>query len=174
MRLVVHDSGSPAQVDSMSDTFTRNGLRPPLAKWPSPGREGAPEPNAATPAPGTTSTATADPIDAGRLKVLRQLGPQAISRLACLFLDSTAGDVEQIRASAANSNRTALLAAVHSLKGSSATLGAFGLQAFCARIEARAKSGSDVARNLIEATDEEYARVRTALLELLDAASGLS
>ncbi len=160
--------------DFMTKPVDLDGLRRALARWLPTGPEGAPESITAPPVPRSTSTATPHPLDLGRLEALRQLGPEVVSEIARLFLDSAAGRVELIRASAVDGNWTALLATAHSLKGSAANLGAMGLQAQCVEIEAQARSGTGVARDLIEAIEEEYARVQTALLELLDAGGGPS
>ncbi len=181
VRLAARDGSIPAsekgQTDNPSpwrrsifDAFIQNGLSRLPGKWLSIRPRGAPEPNTASSAPAAKSSAT-PPLNADRLKVLHQLGPGAVPRLARIFLDSTAGEVERIHAGAADSDHTALLAAAHSLKGSSATLGATGLQAQCAEVEAHAKSGTGIERHLVEAVDQEYTKVRAALLELLGTVS---
>jgi len=75
-----------------------------------------------TTAPGPLTPAEPPPFD--RQVVVEQLGDEALLReLACMFVENSAGPLEEIRDSVARSDGPRLAAAAHRLKG---TLGYFG------------------------------------------------
>ena len=84
-----------------------------------------------------------DGIDREVLNGLREdLGdPPTLRQVVTAFLDRTPLVVADLRDAAARGNQAALLAGAHSLKGTSATLGALALSDQCAELERLARTG---------------------------------
>jgi signal transduction histidine kinase/DNA-binding response OmpR family regulator/HPt (histidine-containing phosphotransfer) domain-containing protein len=86
---------------------------------------------------------TGDGIDRDVLDALREdLGnPDAVRQVVKAFLDRVPLALAQLRDAAAREDQAAILAAAHSLKGTSATLGALVLSEQCAKLERLARAG---------------------------------
>jgi signal transduction histidine kinase/CheY-like chemotaxis protein len=100
-------------------------------------------PLAAEPAAGGAPAPPHDGIDRGVLNGLREdLGnPDTLRQVVRTFLDRAPLALAALRDAAARRDQAALLAAAHSLKGTSATLGALALSAECAELEGLARAG---------------------------------
>ncbi|MBI4396379.1 MAG: response regulator [Elusimicrobia bacterium] len=108
------------------------------------------------------------PIDPSRLENLREAAGDESVRLVGevidRFLEDTPGRLENIRKAVQENNSKNLEMAAHSLKGSSANLGAKGLWTLCERIEDLARRGKPAeADRFQEELREEFARVKVKL-----------
>lgn len=105
---------------------------------------------------------------AATVEQLRDLDPDGdfFDRLVTAYLIKSPNDLSQLRDAIACKDSESVRMAAHSLKGSSANLGAMTLFSLCNELE-MAGSHADLseARHLFEAIQAEYARVRTALIE---------
>ena len=99
-------------------------------------------PVAARPA-ASGEAATRDAIDREVLEGLREdLGnPDALRQVLMAFLDRAPILLAQLKDATARGDQATLLAAAHSLKGTSATLGALTLSEQCAELERLARGG---------------------------------
>ena len=117
----------------------------------------------------TTATAPAGPaIYTAALEVIRALGgadaPDLLEQIVHLYLGSAPERMAAIRAGLAAADSDMVRAAAHSLKSSSANLGANSLAELCKKLEmaARANALATDAPALPE-VEAEYERVRVAL-----------
>jgi CheY-like chemotaxis protein len=115
---------------------------------------------------------TASPLDERALDQIRALqqpgAPNLLGKIIGLYLDSSAGLLQQIREAIAGEDGEALWWAAHSLKSSSANVGATELAAACKELEQRGRERqlADSA-DLLQALETHYGRAREALtLEL--------
>jgi signal transduction histidine kinase/CheY-like chemotaxis protein len=100
-------------------------------------------PLAVSPAHERAAATSDDPIDPAVLSVLREdLGdPDAVRQVVMAFLDRMPLVLAQLGDAAARQDHAAILSAAHSLKGTSATLGALTLSEQCAELERVARAG---------------------------------
>ncbi|MBH1432077.1 response regulator [Stenotrophomonas maltophilia] len=170
--------------DYLSKPIARAALHALLQRWgggkaASPGRPSA-EPEHArltascTPTPSaghgsalqeTTSQAAPQPVlDRDVLDELHAVIGDSAIQIITVFLEDAPAMVQQLQQAAQNSDEPRLQAVAHSLKSSSANVGALSLSAVAQRIEHEARSGSlqrpAVAVALLVA---EFARARVAL-----------
>jgi HPt (histidine-containing phosphotransfer) domain-containing protein len=90
--------------------------------------------------------------------------PGLIKRLNDIYESSSSTLVENLRVSGEASNAAAVRKAAHSLKSSSANVGALGLAATCAELEiAAGDERADHVRSLIERLVSEHESVLRAL-----------
>ena len=107
-------------------------------------------------------------IDQSVLATLRELQeegePDIIEEVGGLFLKHAPEKIAAIVKAAAEKNAKALQVSAHSLKSSSAYVGAMGLSTMSKDLEMMGRSGSlEGVERKIEALTEEYARVKAAL-----------
>jgi two-component system sensor histidine kinase/response regulator len=107
-------------------------------------------------------------IDSAALEAIRSLqsdaAPRLLAQVVQIYLDSTPALIEQLRTGMGNSDHDAIHAAAHSLKSSSANLGAKTLADLCRRVEMAARAGwigPEVPG--IHMIEHEYGAVRRAL-----------
>ncbi|MFB3763716.1 MAG: Hpt domain-containing protein [Methanotrichaceae archaeon] len=109
-------------------------------------------------------------IDQSVLANLRELQeegePDIIEEVGGLFLKHAPEKIAAIEKAAAEQNAKALQVSAHSLKSSSAYVGAMGLSAMSKDLEIMGRSGSlEGVKSKIEALTAEYSRVKAALEE---------
>ncbi len=91
-----------------------------------------------------------------------------MARLIDLYQRNTATLLEQLRGAADAGEREGLRTAAHTLKSSSANMGAMRMQGLCKELEMMARAGPvPDARAYVAAIEQEFAMVRTALQEQL-------
>ena len=123
----------------------------------------------ATP-PATPSTAPpASPLDQRALAQIRAMqrpgSPDLLGKIIDLYLENSPGSLRQIRDAVAGQDGDALRQAAHSLKSSSANLGATELAAICKELEQRGRERRlENAAELLRELEVHYARAREALL----------
>lgn len=102
---------------------------------------------------------------------LRELGgeddPNLLTELIDMFLTDAPARIREVETSLANGDIKTLERAAHTLKSSSANIGAMGLSAVCKRIEelARAQNGAAIAPLLADTT-QSFAEAEAALRAL--------
>jgi signal transduction histidine kinase/CheY-like chemotaxis protein len=165
--------------DYLAKPFKKEQLWSVLAKWvkPSKARPAEPQPAAAEVAAAPTDApsprparddAPATEIDAKALEEIRALqrsgAPDLLEAIVARYLKDATRLLQSMREAIATANGDALRRAAHTLKSSSATLGAIRLAQHCREMESRARAGrlADAGQwlNLIES---ELSLVRVAL-----------
>lgn len=139
----------PIQVPELQAALGRSAAAVPQPVTP-PGQADAPEP-------------LPDAIDPTALEELRQLegadGAGVLAELLALFRAETAPLLVTLRDAAAHSDPDAMRRAAHSLKGSSANLGARRLAELSARLEALGRQGEvERAGSAIDQVEAEFER----------------
>lgn len=112
-------------------------------------------------------------LDAQALQHLRDLDPQGSNALLARVVQAFEKSLERLlpelaQARAGQLNLSVVRHVCHTLKSSTASLGALELSRRCAQIEAQAREGcAEGLDKLLDAMHDELARVRLALAELL-------
>ena len=107
-------------------------------------------------------------IDSAALEAIRSLqsdaAPRLLAQVVQMYLDSTPALIEQLQIGMDGSDYETVRTAAHSLKSSSANLGAKTLADLCRRVEMAARAGSmgpEVPR--MHMIEQEFSAVRRAL-----------
>jgi HPt (histidine-containing phosphotransfer) domain-containing protein len=170
--------------DYLSKPFSEAQLAAVVGRWaaqtrvivPAPGPSPLDQPAAATAdvaAPPAPATALAD-IDEAVLAQMQVARPHLLSRLLTAYLSHSPGVVGELTRAVNDGNVAALKLAAHSLKSSSANVGARRVAALARELEALAQ-----ARNIAEATAvaealrTEFAAVQGVLDEKLRSTTGV-
>ena len=113
-----------------------------------------------------------EPIDLSVISVLGSIGgedvPSFLASTITTYLDHSAELLAQMQESIRTSDGEGASRAAHSLRGSSATLGARLLADICARVEESGLAGSVSEEDFVE-IEQEFERVRQSLSEIRDA-----
>jgi HPt (histidine-containing phosphotransfer) domain-containing protein len=108
-----------------------------------------------------------DPLDRivfERSRYLQDEGHDYLSELIATYLDSTPKLLDALRTAIAGSDVPATQKAAHSLKGSSASLDAATLAAYCRELEMLVRAGTLAgAAEWLQKIENEYVRVKRAL-----------
>jgi signal transduction histidine kinase/CheY-like chemotaxis protein/HPt (histidine-containing phosphotransfer) domain-containing protein len=158
--------------DYLSKPFTLEQLRAVLVRWlPPPTGAGRSEP-VATPAAGGRPEAetTQSPLDASTLAGLAALQragqPDVVARAMRIYADTAPKLLDHLREAVRRGDAEAVRRGAHSLKSSSASIGAAELAALCKELEARGRSGALVeAGLLLDRAESEFVRVQAAVCE---------
>ncbi|MDS4029984.1 MAG: response regulator [Candidatus Contendobacter sp.] len=124
---------------------------------------------AATPLATPSTAPPASPLDQRALNQIRAMqrpgSPDLLGKIIGLYLENSPGLLRQIRDAVASQDGDALRQAAHSLKSSSANLGATELAALCKALEQRGRDRRlEDAAELLRELETHYARAREALL----------
>ncbi|MDS4030628.1 MAG: response regulator [Candidatus Contendobacter sp.] len=165
--------------DYLSKPFTRKELAAVLNRWlPAPLQSPAgDEPSVASPSSLPHATPSADAvskpsIDQGVLDKIRALERDGatglVARLIGLYLQGASALVERMRQAVVADDDEAVRAAAHSLKSSSANVGAMKLHDLCWELESRTghQRGAD-STGQIAAIEQEFVAARTLLRQEL-------
>ena len=152
--------------DYLPKPFRRDALAAVLERWlPA---EAAHARTSVAPSPEPVSASTPPAVDGKALDAIRELGgaatPDLLDQVIRIYLETTPELLETLRSGLAAGHVDAVRTAAHTLKSSSANLGAGALSELCKRLETAARSGaltSDLPT--MEDVDAEYARVRAEL-----------
>ena len=156
--------------DYLSKPFTIQKLHETLAKWIT--GDGKPDGGRGAEAPLTTSDPAADrtyPINPAVLDGIRALdnngGQGLLGKVLSLYLSDSPKLVEGILSATEKGDGQSLRMAAHTLKSSSANVGATDLSELCRKIEEMARAGEMPAAGdlLLGRLEEEYRSVREAL-----------
>jgi two-component system, sensor histidine kinase and response regulator len=163
----------------LSKPFTIQKLGSMLSKWLSVEREK--EPGGAAEArggpAGTATTQIPPPIDKTVLDGIRQLEGAGnhgfFERIISLYLSGAPGLLEGVLSAAEKGDMESLLRAAHTLKSSSANVGAIGLSDLCRKIEGKVRAGEPVAAGdpLLPKLEGEFRLAKEALGALLQGTS---
>jgi CheY-like chemotaxis protein len=111
-------------------------------------------------------SSTADAIDVAVLEKFRAMMGEVASELIGLFLEDTPNLLADLREAVAQGDAEGLEQAAHTLKSSSATLGAMTLSALCQELEVMGRAGTlEGAGEKVAQVEVEYERVKAALEE---------
>lgn len=107
---------------------------------------------------------TAQPVDLSRLHEVTDGDAELESELIITFLEDTAERLTSLEALLAAGDLAQASRAAHSIKGSSANMGASGLQELAREVETRAKEGDGgAAKAASSKAQAEFGRVRAQL-----------
>ncbi len=164
--------------DYLSKPFTAQQLRDALLKFT--GDRGATTPNVAPPFESESVPVPESPVqailaratsamnvtlDSSAMQAIASLDPDGskglVKRIVGMFVDDSAQQLAALEAALAANDRDTARRCVHTLKSSSANVGAVDLARVSARVEASAKAGDDaaVAAGLLELRDLRAATV---------------
>jgi CheY-like chemotaxis protein len=160
--------------DYLPKPVSRKGLQTMLARW---GRSrsrigaGVEGRTAETASAGNTSALCADAL--GRLRDLESEADRGVvQRVMARFLENSPGLLQALRQGMADRDVDRIRAASHTLKSTSAVVGATVLAERCATLEALARQGCrDDAVPLVESILQEYQSVRPAVEAQIRAAA---
>jgi signal transduction histidine kinase/CheY-like chemotaxis protein/HPt (histidine-containing phosphotransfer) domain-containing protein len=153
--------------DYLTKPISREQLAACLQRWLSTGsRIAAPLSDATVEGDAGPATGSGLPVlDAEALDELRSIAGEETLRIVRLFLEDAPRLIARIEQAAAATDLDAMGEAAHTLKSSSANLGALALSAAAKRIEQAARSGTlDRPGAVAALVVAEYARARIALL----------
>ncbi len=169
---VVTDARARSLAAGMDDYITKpinpEELAAALERWaPVAPRPRASEAEAQPQAPAQTQTQDAplDQLVLDKLRRLEKTSPGLLRNVADLFLQDTPPRLADLRDAMLRQDAARLARLAHAMKGSAANLGARGMAAICADVQARAEAGDlDAAPARVCDLGDEFERVRTALL----------
>ncbi len=152
--------------DYLSKPFTREDLRGALERWVR--TSGDTRPGAPAAAVKPSEADPSEVLDGGTLQDLRSLEASGAAglfeRMADAYLESSGKLEARIRDAVAASDPLRMAKAAHTLKSSSAQVGARALSALCKELEARGRAGqTEGAAELQGRIAAELERVREAL-----------
>jgi CheY-like chemotaxis protein/HPt (histidine-containing phosphotransfer) domain-containing protein len=102
----------------------------------------------------------------GQIRALQRPGaPDLLSKIIGLYLESSVDLLQQVREATARGDSEALWRAAHSLKSSSANLGATQLAAVCSELEQKSRERRMAdAPSVLQQLEKAYAQARDALI----------
>ncbi|WP_089937408.1 response regulator [Candidatus Entotheonella palauensis] len=152
--------------DYLSKPYTQEGLYAVLSRWlPTPAEEVATPDGSGAFAPSTPS------LDTDVLSTLKALpdGKMRVERILTTYLETSAHLVVQLHDAVPNNHGAAMRQAAHSLKSSSANVGARRLSQLCGELETMASDAiTPDMQQLLSQIDDEYPAVRNALTAVLN------
>jgi len=111
-------------------------------------------------------SSTGSAIDSAVLEKFRAMMGEVASELIGLFLEDTPRLLADLREAVAQKDAERLQQAAHTLKSSSASLGAMGLSGLCRELEALGRAGTlEGAAEKVAQVEAEYERVKAVLEE---------
>jgi PAS domain S-box-containing protein len=164
--------------DHLSKPFSILMMQEMLARWltHAPSRQSA---AAELAAPSSAPAKPAEVLDRQVLDQLRKLltngKPELLARAINLYLGESPKLMQKLKQAADDGDAPAIARAAHSLKSSSANVGATALSRYCGEIEASARhADTEEARKMFPKIETEHGRVQSALaaeFELLTASA---
>jgi len=167
--------------DYLSKPFAREQLRAILERWLSPPAEGDAAPSASTTSSSNVTSRDAAPqpsppghapLDAAAVAALRALQrpgqPDVVGRVMRAYLGSAPPLLEALRIAVTQGDAAATHQAVHSLRSSSANIGALHLASLCREMESAARTRAlDGAGRMLPAIEAAYEEARAAATSLI-------
>ena len=159
--------------DFLSKPFTQDELQAVLSLWLDQHKEST-DPKATVRSTAPDEQKETEPVleqeTLERIRALQRPGkPNVLSKIINLYLENSPGLIETVRKSVEQGDGAALCEAAHSLKSSSANLGAVSMAAVCKKLEDMGRDGrTDAAKALIGRIESEYKSVSTALADELE------
>jgi CheY-like chemotaxis protein/HPt (histidine-containing phosphotransfer) domain-containing protein len=150
--------------DYLSKPFTQAQLQALLQQWLTHGRA---EESVTSTLPSTPVAAERilDPAPLNQIRALQRPGaPSLLAKVIGVYLDNSPTLVQRLREAVAQGDAVALREAAHSLKSSSANLGAMQLATLCKELEQMGRDGQlQGAAEKLSALQQHYLLVREAL-----------
>jgi CheY-like chemotaxis protein/HPt (histidine-containing phosphotransfer) domain-containing protein len=146
--------------DFLSKPFTRTALAAMLQRWTPPGSECA------------ARDAPVDPVLApaalAAIQAVQTPGqPSLLAKVIALYLSDSPILMDAAEAAAKAADQDTLIRAAHTLKSSSANLGALHFATHCGAIESAARAGcAEQAVEHLQVLRQEFGRVKTALCRI--------
>ena len=163
--------------DYLSKPFTIRKLGDIVSKWISVEPKGSGGPVEAQAESAVSAKPPISPIDKTVIDGIRELEGDGnhgfLERVINLFLPGASRLVEEVLSSAEKGDSDSLLRAVHTLKSSSANVGATRLSDICRNIEGKVRKGEPIAAGdpLLSNIEGEFRSVREALSGILEGTS---
>jgi CheY-like chemotaxis protein len=160
--------------DYLSKPFTIRKLGETVSKWVSAEWKdsgGAVEEQAESVLPAKPPDSTIDQTAIDGIRELEGAGNQGIlERIIGLYLSGATKLVEGVISAAERGDAESLLRAAHTLKSSSANVGAIGLSDLCRKVEGKVRAGEPVAAGdpLLSKFEGEFRSVQEALAAILE------
>jgi len=156
--------------DYMSKPFTESKLKEMIEKWAGHANTVAKQPEAVDSTKASQNTeesTTFDPKAIEALKKLQRPGqPDVVEKFFTMFLKSSERLMQSLETGLENEDYQAVSVAAHTLKSSSANLGAIDFSAACKQLEADAKSGSpEDIKSLVLSISHQYQGLKTVLMQ---------
>ncbi len=165
--------------DYLSKPFTIDQLRAMIERW-LPKRPTSLEVSREQPASSSTSSAelvsvkvsrpsTIDQKALDNIRSLQKEGdPPVLDKIVNIYLSNSPKLIQTLREAVTEPDATAMQKAAHSLKSSSANMGAMTLSSLCKELEMMGRNNStENAGKILSEIESEYERVRVALTEEL-------
>ena len=153
--------------DYLSKPFAESDLFEVLVRWLPEGGVSADESQAeSVRVPVSTAESVVDVAVLDRFRARERNGKPVLTRIIDAYLDQSARHVAQLRGAVAEGDAPAVHFAAHSLKSSSATVGATRLSELCDRMEGEARVGGDFTG--LAAVVEELRTLHSAVCETLE------
>ena len=159
--------------DFLSKPFTQNDLQAVLSLWLNQYKEST-DPKAAVRLIAPDEQKETEPLlehdTLERIRALQRPGkPNVLGKIINLYLENSPGLIKTVRESVEQGDGAALCEAAHSLKSSSANLGAVSMAAMCKKLEDMGRDGrTDAAKALIGRIESEYKLASAALADELE------
>ncbi|MBI3575878.1 MAG: response regulator [Gammaproteobacteria bacterium] len=162
--------------DYLPKPLSREELERVLARWLGPSHASETPASVENPPPtappSKTPVVQADLLDHKALNAIRALqrdgAPSILDKVVGLYLGSAPELIRQMSAAAERNDAPALQKAAHSLKSSSANVGALHLSALCKELETMGRVNStDGAAQKAKAVEAEFKRVEQALAAMI-------
>ncbi|HVJ11543.1 MAG TPA: response regulator, partial [Burkholderiales bacterium] len=149
--------------DHLSKPFSMATLQDMLDRWVP---RNAPAPASAAPAPAKTAEVIDRKVLDELSKVRTNGKPELLARVINLYLTESPKLLQKLKQAAGAANASDIAASAHSLKSSSANVGAKALSRYCADLEASARrADTDEARKILTKVESEHGSVQNALAE---------
>jgi two-component system, sensor histidine kinase and response regulator len=149
--------------DHLSKPFSMATLQDMLDRWVP---RKAPAPASAAPAPAKTAEVIDRKVLDELSKVRTNGKPELLARVINLYLTESPKLMQKLKQAAGAANASDIAASAHSLKSSSANVGAKALSRYCADLEASARrADTDEARKILTKVENEHGSVQNALAE---------
>jgi len=103
-------------------------------------------------------------LNLNSLKQITSLQPDLLAKVVAIYFQNSTNLINTIRSAATSGDAAALSMAAHSMKSSSANLGALNLANLCKELEMKGRENNiDGIQTIVSCVEMEYTRVRTAL-----------
>jgi CheY-like chemotaxis protein/HPt (histidine-containing phosphotransfer) domain-containing protein len=158
--------------DFMSKPFAKDDLRKMLEKWLPMSVEAAQEsgaqPEVAAGQPSTAAPSRLDPQALSGLRALEEQGsPGLVSKVVASYVESSGKLLRAIEEAVSAGDAAGMTSAAHTLKSSSAQVGASRLSSLCRELEAQGRAGAmDLAGPMLDEISIELAAVHNDLAAL--------
>ena len=153
--------------DYLSKPFSQEQLRIVLERWVEPRASDAASPAAEDADKAAAEGPVLDPAALDAIRELQRPGqPRLVERIIGAYHEQSPQLLSELKRAALAQDTDAIARAAHSLRSSSANLGATRLAVLCKQIESSAREQHlDAARELLDALEREYRKVSAALRE---------